>query len=221
MKKLGAFLVGASLVAGAAVWAANTATSVNIVGFQKITCPRGQLVLVSSAFKSLDGSPLTSSNVFSNQLPNGSSIYAYDSVLSGYKIDNKGFTGWGTNIIYNGSMAFFIKVAPAAASNSYDVVMAGEVPMDQAVTNAVYPALNMLGYPYTASVAWTNTSLAKNANNGDNLYVWTGSNYNSYSKGFTGWGPATNVVITSGMGFWFRSSRGSVTNLVDVRPYNP
>jgi hypothetical protein len=221
MKKLTALFVGASFMAGAIASAADTATSVNIVGFQKITCPKGQLVMVSTAFKSLDGTPLKSVNVFSNQVPNGTSVYAYDSVTAQYKIDNKTIAGWGTNITYDGKMGFFVKVSPSAASNSYDVVMAGEVPMDSVITNSVYPALNMMGYPYTASIAWTNTSLAKNARNGDTLYVWTGTNYDSYNKTISGWGPATNLVINTGMGFWFKSSRTSLTNFFDVRPYNP
>jgi len=162
MKKISALLLGVGLMAGA-VLAADPVTSVNIVGYQTINCPKGQLVMVSTAFKSLDGSPLTSAIVFSNQVPNGTSIYAYDSLSSSYKIDNRSVGEWGTNIVYDGRMGFFIKVSPSAASNSYNVVMSGEVPMDAAITNSVYPALNMMGYPYTASVLWTNTPLAKMA----------------------------------------------------------
>jgi hypothetical protein len=220
MKKLGAFLLGVGLMAGSAFAAdSNTATSVNIVGFQNITCPRGQLVMVSTAFKSLDGSTLKSENVFSNQLPMGSFIYAWNSVSNRYDIDNLDLDGWKTNITYDGKMGFWIRVSPSAPTSSYNVVMSGEVPMSAFATNTVCPGLNMLGYPYTASVAWTNTSLAINSKPGDFLFVWNGSGYSTYNNTLDGWEAATNLVINQGVGFWFKSSRTSITNYVDARPY--
>ena len=222
MKKLGAFLAGVGLLASATFAAdSNTATSVNIVGFQKITCPRGQLVMVSTAFKSLDGAPLKSANVFSNQLPEGSFVYAWSAVSNKYLIDDIDLEGWRENITYEGKMGFWIRVPATADSNSYDVVMSGEVPMNEYVTNNIYPGLNMFGFPYTASVLWTNTSLAKNAQGGDWLYIWTGSGYNSYTMDLEGWGDANSVIINPGTAFWFRSISGSVSTYIENRPYNP
>ena len=205
------------------VWAAtNEVVSVNIVGYQKIICEGGKLHFASTAFSNPTGGILRSANVFSNQLPNGSSVLAYDTTLKAYRIDNKNFSGWGTNIVYEGGMGFVIKVPSAATSTTYEVTLMGEVPMEGSNLNLVANGLNLMGYPYTASVLWTNTDLAKSAVNGDSLRVWNtiSQAYVIYNRNFSGWGAATNLVITPGMGFWFKTASTNHT-IIEVRPYNP
>jgi len=232
MKKLGAFLLGVGLIAGVTVAAdSNTATSVNIVGFQTINCPKGVGVLVSTAFESIDGAVMKSVDVFgTNSLPVGTLIYAWDQTLPagpGYRSDllksKGGVTSWETNVTYRGGMGFWIIVPAIASSNSYNVVMAGQVPMASSITNVVYSGPAMLGFPYTASVVWTNTPLAQNAIDGSILYLWdvVTTGWISNVKGKGKWSD-NNMQITQDKGFWFIPpiSQPTITN-IDVRPYNP
>jgi len=221
MKKLGAFLVGLGLVAGTVFAAAtNTATSVNIVGFNNITCLRGKAVLVNTAFKNIGGSDLKSSQVFGNQLPLGTSVYAFDPTIPGYIADNCEEGGWTSFITFRGNMGFWIVVDSGADSNTYSVALSGEVPLNLYDTNTVYNGVTMMGYPYTASVAWTNTTLAKNAQLGDSLYIYNPTNgYASYNMEEGGWSDPS-LVINPGVGFWFQTASSMYTN-VEARPYNP
>lgn len=226
MKKLGAFLLSVGLVAGVAV-AANTATSVNIVGFNKITCPRGGYVLVSTAFESLEGSPLKSLDVFgTTQLPAGTVIYAWDQLLQpspGYRLDGYSTkSGWGTNITYKAGMGFWIFIPDTVAQPSYDVVLAGQVPMQSETSNTVYDGYAMLGYPYTSSMLWTNTDLAKKSPSGTVLYWWdnTITNYQLNGKSKGNWSNP-DLVITPSMGFWLYNPTSVALTNVEVRPYNP
>lgn len=219
MKKISAFLVGAGLIASS-VLAADPVTSVNIVGYSKIDCLKGKVVLVNTAFKKVGGGSLNASDVVGDQLPLGSSIYAYDPTLPGYIADNSEESGWTTNINFAGNMGFWISVPSDAVSNSYAVVLSGEAPLNLADTNKVYSGITLLGYPYTASVAWTNTTLAKSAQPGDSLYVYNPTNgYTSYNMEEGGWSDPS-LIISISMGFWYQTSSSTFTN-IEVRPYNP
>lgn len=232
MKKTALMVLTAALAA-TVVWAQTPVTSVNIVGFNKVTCPKGKYVLVSSAFKSLDGNPLKAADVFSNQLPMNATIYSYSYTKQTYVNDLYSFNEdteqneWTTNITFEGGMGFWIFVPQSASQSSYDVYLMGEVPMGAADTNMVYNGYNLLGFPYTASVLWTNTSLAKNAVMNDTLYTYdlsTGSYvpnvyvFDEDLEAYVWSNP--NLVITPDMGFWFKTTRSMATN-TEFRPYNP
>jgi hypothetical protein len=223
MKKLGAFLLGVGLIAGATVAAdSNTATSVNIVGFSKITAEKGKLIMVSTAFKSMDGSFLKSSNVFGGQgLPTATKVHAYDPTSGQYITDSLNYLGkWGTNITYNGGMGFWLSIPVSAPSNSYDITFLGEVPLENQASNTVYTGLTMWGFPFTASVLWTNTVLAKGSGTGDKLFTFdsaTGA-YIANSKNYLGKWTYPDMVISPGQGFWYSTTRSLFTN-IENKPY--
>ena len=197
----------------------NQVLSRNAVGYVKVTCPRGGLVLVRMDFESLDGSDLHAEDVFGDQLPLGTSIYAYDPSIPGYVSDSRNPFGWSTNIVFGRGMGFWIKVPGTAASNEYEVYMLGEVPdrfSAPTSTTDIASGLTLVGYMYPSEIYWTNTTLAKNAALGDTLYYWDGSNYVANSLNPFGWGDP-NLVITPGMAFWFKT--GSATNWVESKPY--
>jgi len=223
MKKLGAFLLGVGLIAGVTFAAdSNTATSVNVVGFNKITAEKGKLVMVSTAFKSIDGSSLKTTNVFGGQgLPTATKIFVYDPITSGYISDGLDFRGnWGTNITYEGGMAFWLLIPVSAPTNVYNISLSGEVPMANQASNLVFNGLTMWGFPYTASVLWTNTTLAKNSVTGDKLFIYNSSTggYSSNGKDFRGNWSNPNMVINPGDGFWYSTSRAMFTS-VENKPY--
>ena len=232
MKKLSSFLVGLALTAGTVLAAdTNTATSVNIVGFNKIVCASGKFTLSSTAFKSIDGSLLKANDVFgTTQLPLGTRIYSFNQGSNTYKQDvygedEIGNLVWSTNIVFDGSMGFWVSVPAQTPASNYVVTVSGEVPMSLLNSNVVNNGYSLLGYPYTASVLWTNTSLAKNAQPGDALYVFNESGAyirNPLAEDEGGnlvWG-FPSMVINPGVGFWFLTTSPAYTN-VESRPYNP
>ena len=241
MKKLTAFFVGATLMVGAIASAADTATSVNVVGFEKFTVSTGQLALVRCDFLSV-GSPLTVSNVFGTTLPIGTQLYFWNGLA--YTIDTYSrylvsppsnyATNWapGTNLLVTGK-AFWIRLPAVAPQPSYDITVAGEVPgntRQPSNTVGVLPGLNMVGYSYPTQIAWTNTTMASQAVIGDRLYLWNGSAYNIYnyarilvsppSNYKTNWGGAKSVVLQPGQGFWYsRDAAAAPFNWTEIAPY--
>ncbi len=193
--------------------------SVNVVGFNKHTFERGNLYLVATAFEDIDGKTLRAADVIGSQLPNATQVHFYDG--SPYISDSRGFSGWSTNIAFRGFMGFWLKLPNTGTQQVFDVVFKGQVPMDAAVSNVVVSGLNMLGYPFTADVPFKDTALFAQSINGDQLHVFnpTTTNYTSYSRGFSGWGAATNLVLKQGMGFWYRSNRGTPILASEPRPY--
>lgn len=232
MKKT-SVLITSLCALGAAVAMAAPVPSVNIVGYQTITCETGKWALVSTAFQSVDGTPLKAANVISNQLPKGSTVLTYDAFLATYVGDSKsGFSAqgvWGTNITFQGGMGLWIYTGSptnAGSPATYSLMLGGQVPLESVASNSVYNGFNLLGFPYTASVYFTNTSLFKSSMKGDSLLLWVNNGYAGYSK--TGFGTNTptwpaavnDIVITPQTGFWYKS----VSNLhfnVETRPYNP
>ena len=195
-------------------------TSVNMVGFQKVTAERGKFILVTSAFQSIDGSELKCIDVFGTQLPEGSWVHAYDPYTSAYVSDNLSGFGWSGNITFDGGMGFWIEVPDWVADPSYEVALKGQVPMETVISNYVANGFTLLGYPYTASVLWTNTTLAKNATPGDWIHVYDpDTGYKSENLSGFGWSDP-NLVIEPYMGFWFQTSVAAYTN-TEARPYNP
>jgi hypothetical protein len=219
MKRMSLTVAAVGLVVLLGIALAQEVTSVNMVGFNKITVPGGKLVLVSTAFESIDGTALKATDVFGDQLPNGTAVHAFDVQAGSYVTDNKGFSGWSENVTFAGGMGFWIQ---APAGGDYEVTFKGQVPMAEATTNLVANGITLLGYPYTASVMWTNTALAKTAVNGDSIHIFnpdTGS-YVTYNKGFAGWGAGDALTLSMDLGFWFETAQTSFQN-VEIRPYNP
>ncbi len=207
--------------------------SVNIVGFNKHVLERGKLYMIATAFEDVgtDGVlALRANDVFGNQLPNGTTVNYYHpsstNDLTPYDQDAKNFAGWSSNIVFQGFMGFWVKTPATPAGAPYELVMKGQVPMDGSSSNLVGGGLNMLGYPYTADVKFTNTGLFASSINGDQLFVWDGAitNYNppaGFSKNFAGWGPATNLTLRMGVPFWYKRNSGSPILETEVRPYPP
>lgn len=194
--------------------------SMNIAGYQCITCPRGKSVLAATAFESIGGKDMKSADVFGDQLPIGSVVFAYDPSTRTYIRDSRTAGGWSTNITFKHGMGFWITVPGDAPEESYEVATMGEVSMAETTTNLLANGSTLLAFPYTAGVLWTNTALARNACLGDKLMVYNPvTGYRSYTySSRAGWSDADKLLITLDMGFWYHTSGASRTN-VEVRPY--
>jgi len=224
MKKVGVVVAALALVAGVAVAATNVVTSVNMVGFTKVTCPDNKFILVSQQFNSLNGAALKSADVFGDQLPLGTIVYYYDASLPtpGYVSDAYTEDGWETSITYEGGMGFWI-LTPGG-SGDVDVYFMGEVPTVASVTNTIYNGFTMLGYPYSASKAWGDTGLAQGGGLGDVVYFWDPTippvgNYVSFANTEDGWEGA-DYLVSPTAGFWYLTS-ASQYDFTEARPYNP
>ena len=217
-------LAGCSSLLALAVFA--EVTSVNRVGYNKMTIEKGKLYLIATAFENIDGQPLTAQDVIGDQLPPASKCWFYDG--SPYKVDSRSGIGsqqWSSNIDFHGFMGFWVKVPASAAEASYELVLKGQVPDASSTSNMLWNGLNMLGFPYTADVAFTNTQLYAQSVPGDKMYVYDPS-INNYlpamSKSGIGsqqWSAAAKaLVLKEGMGFWYISNRGDDV-LQENRPY--
>jgi hypothetical protein len=197
-----------------------------MVGFQKIAMERGKLYLVNSAFEDIDGNPLDANDVIGNQLPNESKIFWFDASVppSGqYKVDQINLFGtWSSNITFRGDMGFFIQVSPGAGG-PYDVVVKGQVPEGDTTPTTVLAGLNQLGFPYTASVVFSNTALYATAPQGSKLHIWNvaGQTWDPpFQKNiFNQWPPGDSFVIDMGTGYFLETASGFVNT--ESRPYNP
>ena len=94
--------------------------------------------------------------------------------------------------------------------------------MQSLSSNVVYNGYAMLGYPYTSSILWTNTDLAKVSPNGTVLYWWDNAitNYQLNGKSKGNWSD-NSLLMTPSMGFWLYNPTGVALTNVEVRPYNP
>lgn len=210
MKKI----LSATLIAGlfsSAAFAQTTVSSANVVGYNQITIPTNQLVLVATSF-------LNDSNTVAGlfpDLPAGSKISIWDTTEQKYIAVSKGRTTWGaggTNQIPRGK-GVFIMLPTGIGTNLY---VSGDVPQDSTSTVYKVSGLALMSYPYPADVAFTNTALAKSALPGDKISFWN-NGWASYSRGRTAWGTPTNLQLRVGQAFFYQSTTNAVLN--EVQPY--
>lgn len=224
------------LVATAA-FAQGPVYSVNVVGFNKLQLERNKLYLISTAFEDINGNALKASDVFGAQVPSGTALNYYVGGTPPYRTDARASfganSGWGTNQVINfeGTMGFWLKMPPVGTGPNtqlvYEVVLKGQAPMDGAISNVVVLGLNMIAYPFTADVHFTNTDLYATSKLGDTVNVWDAARTNympTYARTSFGpyrnWGNGiTNLWLRQGMGFWYRTTNALPRLVTEVRPY--
>ena len=226
MKKLATWILLAGFAAAA--WAQSDQPRWGAVGYVRIFGERGKLTLARFDFEDIYGEPggTVVSNLFGEQLPGGSMIYLWNRSRAAYDIMSKpsrgGWGSGGATRVARGQ-GFWIRVPADAPSNAYPVYLVGALPDRYTAPTTVFPGvsnLNLLGYPYPVTMAWTNTDLAKKASSSSMLYLWDQANqiYAIYSRSpRSGWDAAANVVLLPGQGFWFRDT-GSI-DWVESKPY--
>lgn len=158
-------------------------TSVNVVGFKRITIPpSGKLLNVGMNFDAFEPSLM---GVFgTNQLrqandegENGDSIAIWDATkqkyskyvqmaMDGQFHDVGDLYGSPTNPPLRAGESLWIK-SPASSSETRDVTLAGEAVPVVWVTNKVFQGLQMLAYPFSADTDLQTNTLAVGANGAD------------------------------------------------------
>ena len=206
-----------AVVAFAAAAVQATTTSANVVGYAKVTANKGALTFTAINF---DTGSETYAGLY-DALPNNSTLYVWDKDNNQYVSANKGFFGWSgaaaTRTVANGD-ALWISIPDSATEASYDIIYPGEV--NVAATNTVtLDAIDAVGLGYPVEVTFGSTDLYANAPNDTTLYLWNGSAYTPYNKGFFGWSSgAETAVIGPTTAFWVNVP--SSFSWEESRPFN-
>ncbi len=188
--------------------------SENVVGFITVSAQAGKYTLVCAQFDSLDTASPTIVDVLGTNVPDSTVVYTYNGSTYVAETFYEGY-GWdpGTTVI-DRDMGFWLY-----SSGDHDFILKGEVPdYDTPITLAA--GYQLMGYPYPAGEAVTNTVIGSNAGDGDVIYLYNGTTYVPYTyyDGY-GWDPEGLVFPESG-GFWyFKNSVGS-TNFNETPPYS-
>lgn len=212
-KKVIVTAVISGLISGAAFAQTNVVSSANVVGYNQITVPSNQLVLVSLDF---DNTNNTINGLFGT-LPVGSKVSRWNTGTQQYIASTKSVGGWGTagtNKIEKGT-GVFVQLPANVQTNIY---FSGDVPMSE--TTLVYKVngLAVISYPYPVDTPFTNTAVAKTAKVGDKISVWN-NGYTAYTRSVGGWGSGTNLQLKVGQAFFFQSTTNSTIS--EVKPlYN-
>jgi len=202
-------------------------SSVNVVGYNKITLPSNTYVMVGVQFDSM-----TNGAVYSVGDILGTNGFATGTIAMGYDGSNyiaetynastrKWYPSGKTNYFVRGD-AMWVKTLTAT-----NFSLMGQVP-----TNSTFMILdknyNMVTYPFPVDTTLTNdpaglTAISSNAITGDTIMKYTGSNYQSwvYSAGTKTWYPSGHsnpIKLSPGEGFWFKAQKG--TNLTEKAPYS-
>ena len=176
-----------------------------------INIPSNQQVLVSDAYETTNN---TINELFAG-LPSGSTVSLWNNTSQSWTHFDKTRTGWGVG----GTVRLTIGTAAIIWSPiATNVHFSGAVP--SAVSTAVYKVngYTWIGYPYPADVAFTNTEIARTADNGEKILFWTNNSWVVYSKIRTGWVPsATNLVLKNCGTFAYWAYTNAA--VYEIRPY--
>jgi len=190
----------------------------------RVEAVRSNLHFITHNFLSIDGGPVTVTNLIGRQVPSGSTVSVWDPVAQAYRPESINILGnWspGTNRIFPGR-GFWLRIAGTAPSNAYQVYLMGEVPDKTTLptnTTPILSGLNMVAFPYPTTIPWTNTAIAKALPSGSTASFWnpTTQSYIPAAKNIIGaWSP-NNIQINPGQAVWIRSA--IATNWVEVKPY--
>lgn len=227
MKKLLTAALGLATLASVATAQTNVVLSRNAVGYVKIDLiATNKLHLIRNDFVGLNG-PIAISNALAS-LPVGTQVLLFDEINQIYRppIGRTAF-GWGTggSNRLNRGVAFFVRT-PNSATNvaSIPLYLMGEVPdkfTAPTSTFSIVQGLNMSGFPYPVSRAWTSTAYSVALPVGSQIIIWNTTNqaYNApIGKTAFGWGVAGNALqIAPGQGFFVRATNSFVYS--QAKPY--
>lgn len=226
MKKLGAFLVGVSLVAGVAA-AANTATSVNGVGFETFSVAGGQSVMIRLDFEKVGGGYWLAKDVFGTNSTLPITVYYWDTGTSGWLSENwlPDDQVWdpGTTHFTRGQSLFVSVAGSPAVTNKF--VVSGEIPgANNNAASATLPLVqgfNGVAYSYPSSIAITNTTLSAAAGGGDlSIYYWNNGWLSVNWLNDDGiWDPSS-FVLQPGQGVLVYKFGAGTTSWAETKPYN-
>jgi hypothetical protein len=190
------------------------------VGYTKVVSEPG-LQVFSAQFDTGDNTP---EGLFGDALPEGSKIYKYDPAtgyvgnIATYEAVLFGGTAWNNAVELGQGDAFWVETSDTVTN-----IIAGEVYMQDSVTNSIVPGLQMLSYPYPVQRSLSQLNI--NPVEGDKIYkydVATGyigniATYESVLFGGTAW--SQDITFGVGDGFWYESVATETVEWVEIRPF--
>jgi hypothetical protein len=216
---------------------ADSVKSQNVVGMLEKSLFEDELEIVGVPFLGTNVAKM--SEVFGDSLPLDSKAYIwtgsgyviedYKTVLGpppGYLEEDKWTPDTAT---VSGEDGFWIKLP---SGTNVAVHLLGEVPDDGTVEMTIEPGLNLVAYPYSADMIWTNTALANGAVLGDKAYFWDqDAQAYSITKYKTVLGPPPGFLeenkwtfpdmeLAMGKGVWYESATNESRSVIETRPYN-
>jgi len=196
------------MILGAALLAAGVATSmaqsnvysVNVVGYINLNLTNGLNMVANQLDFDGTGTNNTIIGVFSNSLPNGSTVYKF----SGGSFNSYNFArgAWGGNtpgVSLNPGEACFVSVPSPVTVTTVGQVLQGST------TNGLSGALTMVSstFPLSGAIDSTgNGGLGYTPVNGDAAYLWdpVGQGYVTFNFARGSWGgPSPTVAVGQGL----------------------
>lgn len=199
MKKLGLLGMGVGVLLAGAAFAqtTNEVTSVNVVGYYKVTIPPyGQYALVALNLDAIDPTNQNLKGIFGDQLRGSGNptatdkIMIFDTASSKYKTfarysDSNYYnvaTNWGlvpSNPAIASGQGFWLTAKSGSATN-YDVTIMGEVVAAATNTMNIVTNLQLIGYPFSTDITMdkiglTNGTAHANPSSCDLIYLWSGN----------------------------------------------
>jgi hypothetical protein len=171
MKKLLIAAVAVLAVASISI----AVTSQNVVGYNKKSTDAGELNMLGVPFNGTSSQAIT--NLFPD-VPVGTRVYVFD---DGYTIEELKIipgppptfidtTNWlpGT-VTIDSTVGFWLEIPSGGGTETS--IFSGEV-ADEDIDISIVPGLNLIHYPYPATVLLVDTALGQNPVVGDRVYKW-------------------------------------------------
>lgn len=213
-----------SVILGAALLAAGLASSqaqsnvysLNVVGYVTLNLTNGLTMVANQLDADGTGTNNFLTAVFSNSLPNGSSVYKFvGGNFVSYLYSHNAWSGAATGVSLNPGEACFVSVATPTTVTTVGQVLQGSL------TNKLSGALTLVSSvaPLSGAIDSTgNGGLGYTPINGDTVYVWdpVAQNYVSYLRSHGNWGPS-DPVISVGQGFFLNTTQTTWLNSFTVQ----
>ena len=217
----------ASFVA-VAVHAQNSVPSVNAAGYIKATCAVNKFYFLQVPFNTFDGSSYTLDTLIGTALPDGSSVYAWNTANQTYDISNYiDGLGWSPDLPLARGQGFFVLPSPESASSpTYDLFLFGEVP---GATTSAMTTMNLstgftaVGFPYPVTTTLIDSGLTQITEDGDSVFMWNAGTqtyeiFNRLDVPGLEWNGDEDKVIPPGVGLFIgKANAGSYVSQV---PYS-
>lgn len=241
MKQICLTILAMCVSAAIVIAATNEVTSVNVVGYVKVSIPTsGNYTMISIPFDPIGGVTNTLQGVFgTNRLTQNAfgalSDRLYKFTGAGYDIFYQNTNGLfyivgestPTNIAVLAGDAFWIR-QPTASNQVKEIVLMGDVVDVVTQLTDMISSYQMLAYPFSSDVNINQTGFLGSPGSvtnalfaalADRIYVFTGAGYDIYGLKADGWhsidGFETNAVATNvfsmGSAFWYRAKSNNWT----------
>jgi hypothetical protein len=198
-------LLGAASIASSV---AQTVYSVNAVGYVNVSVPAGSFALLANPLNQ----PTNTLTAVLPDVPANTIVYVFNKTSGQFDSFTKRAASWSgtgaSTVTLDPGVGFFLK---NAASTNLNITFVGEVP--QSTDTAPLTVTLAAGFNLVGSVVPQSGKLEADlkypAVNGDVLYRYNGTGYDSFTRRAATWtGGETDPLINVAQGFWLNAKTG-------------